>query len=81
MVYFIKGEHNLFGVVASKKVGKAVFRNRAKRRLRALFTELGTLLETGSYVVVAKAALHETAYLPLQEELLTALGRVGALKK
>ena len=68
-------------MVASKKVGNAVYRNRAKRRLRALFTELRHGLEVGHYVVVAKVAISELSYAQLKEELLIALKRINALEK
>jgi len=50
------------GFVASKKVGNAVHRNRAKRLLRAHFIEDISLLGEGSYILVAKPALLEQGY-------------------
>ena len=60
------------GFTAGKKVGKAVARNRAKRRMRALFRHFEPELSPGSYVLVAKAA---TAELPFTE-LLSAMHSV-----
>jgi len=45
------------GFVASRKVGKSVERNRAKRRLRALFVEYVEELEVGGYIFVAKPSI------------------------
>lgn len=44
-------------VVASKKVGKAVLRNRAKRVLRASFACVADELKNGTYILVAKGGV------------------------
>ena len=63
------------GFTASRKVGNAVIRNRAKRRLRSAAAEVlpcqgrpGT-----DYVIVARAATGERAYAALVTDLETAL--------
>jgi len=76
----MKSSENLLGVVASKKVGNAVLRNRAKRLLRASFRNQKDFA-TGSYVLVAKAAIFELSFENLQEELVSALKKVGAIAK
>jgi ribonuclease P protein component len=50
------------GFTATKKLGNAVKRNRAKRRMRALFCEFSDSLQDGSYVFVAKAGLFDSSY-------------------
>lgn len=70
------------GFTCSKKVGNAVARNRAKRRLRALASEvLSEQAKTGhAYVLIGRK---ETVYRPyalLAQDLKTALKRVKALK-
>ena len=67
------------GFTASKKIGNAVFRNRAKRRLRALAREV--LAKTGlpgwDYVLVARPdATVSRAYTDLLADLTQALHRV-----
>jgi hypothetical protein len=42
------------GFIASKKVGNAVKRNRAKRRMRALFSDFESSFASGIYIFVAK---------------------------
>ena len=50
------------GFTATKKLGNAVKRNRAKRRMRAIFRELSPTLKDGSYVFVAKVGLFDTSH-------------------
>ncbi|MBT5933870.1 MAG: ribonuclease P protein component [Sulfurimonas sp.] len=50
------------GFTATKKLGNAVKRNRAKRRMRAIFTEYSSTLKDGSYVFVAKVGLFESSH-------------------
>ena len=67
------------GFTASKKVGNAVFRNRAKRRLRALAREiLAPEARMGwDYVLVAKpGATVDRAWSLLQDDLREAIARV-----
>ena len=66
------------GVTASKKVGNAVARNRAKRRMRALFSKLdcddapyGT-----DYVLVARHSLVHAAWTELLSEFSIAAKRI-----
>ena len=63
------------GFTASRKVGNAVVRNRAKRRLRAAAAEV--LTHQGrpgtDYVIVARAATGERAYAALVTDLVTAV--------
>jgi ribonuclease P protein component len=54
--------------VASKKVGNAVKRNLAKRRMRALFQEHLPRLKNGSYIFVAKTEIHNHDYKKLKGE-------------
>ena len=67
-------------VVASKKVGKAVVRNRAKRVLRALFAKVENDLKNGKYVLVAKADLNEFSFLKLEKSLKWGLKRIQCLR-
>ncbi len=68
-----------FGFTASKKIGNAVFRNRAKRRLRALAREfLAPVARAGwDYVLVAKpGATVVRDWALLQSDLAEAIARV-----
>lgn len=64
------------GFTASKKIGNAVLRNRAKRRLRALAREILTPVARPGwdYVLIAKPnATVSRAHVLLQEDLRTAI--------
>lgn len=72
------------GFTASKKVGNAVTRNRAKRRLRALAREV--LSQRGipghDFVLIARRdATVGRAYDDLRSDLISALERVGQGKR
>jgi ribonuclease P protein component len=66
------------GFTASRKVGNAVIRNRAKRRLRAAAAEI--LADEGSpgtdYVLIARSGTAERPYAALVGDLAAALRRV-----
>jgi ribonuclease P protein component len=63
------------GFTASRKIGSAVARNRAKRRLRAVAAQILPLLGRGGhdYVLVAKAATLSRPYSALVGDLTKAL--------
>ena len=66
------------GVTASKKVGNAVARNRAKRRMRALFSKLECdHAPSGSdYVLVARHSLVQAAWAELVSDFSIAAKRI-----
>ena len=78
VLFFKKNSTYKAGFVASKKIGNAVHRNRAKRLLRAHFIESIDLLSEGSYVLVAKPALIEESYLITHKAYLHALHKCAA---
>ena len=69
------------GFTATKKIGNAVKRNRAKRRLRALFCEFSSLLSDGTYIFVAKEAINEISHQNLKIDFLKTLNRSNSIKK
>lgn len=79
VLFFKKSPEYKVGFVASKKIGNAVHRNRAKRLLRAHFIENINLLSQGSYVLVAKPALIKENYLVTRKAYLQALKKCAAL--
>jgi ribonuclease P protein component len=70
-----------FGVVTTRKVGSAVERNRARRRLREIFRLHRSLLPAGLWmVVVLRRAAATTTYAALLEEWRVLAVRAGYLK-
>lgn len=64
------------GVVVSKKVGGAVVRNRAKRRIRAA-VNIRALPPGWDVVVIARTSIQSAEYRHLESELRQLLVRAG----
>ncbi|BDY12057.1 hypothetical protein HCR_03690 [Hydrogenimonas cancrithermarum] len=64
------------GFVASKKIGNAVKRARAKRRLRALFLRMAPMLKDGEYVLVAKPPILDVPFSELEKAFRRAIKRL-----
>jgi ribonuclease P protein component len=67
------------GFTASKKIGNAVSRNFAKRRMRALISrQSDTLVEATDYVVIARQAMLVKKFSDIEAEI---IGAIHALNK
>jgi ribonuclease P protein component len=66
------------GFTATKRIGNAVFRNRTKRRLRALAREILVVHAAldRDYVLVARSGTYALDYATLREDLIKALHRL-----
>ncbi len=69
------------GFSVSRKVGKAVIRNKVKRRLRECFRPYLGDVKTGLYVIVARPAAAEATFEALQKDMRYLLKKQGALKE
>jgi len=68
-------------IVVSRKIGKAVVRNRVRRRLREALLALlreGGLKPSFDVMIVARPSAAEAPYADLKASLRTALARAGA---
>ena len=70
-----------FGFTATKKIGNAVSRNRAKRRMRSLIgkfikEEVTCFDNKSSYVLVAKSSLNKALFLNLYSEMQQCLSKL-----
>ena len=81
MLFYQSGQQYTVGFVASKKLGNAVHRNRAKRLLRAHFVENIDTLKRGGYILVAKPALLDKSYSEIRKTYLHALKKCAAFKQ
>ena len=66
--------------VASKKIGNAVLRAKAKWRLRACILDYEDRLKEGSYIFVAKNLIHEKNFQDLKRDFNFAFKRLEVLK-
>ena len=85
VVYVLRNRRlDRLGITAGKKVGCAAKRNRAKRRIRALYREQilsGALPEGGEkldMIVVARAAAVDADFDRLRRDFKTAVGKAAA---
>ena len=69
VLLFAKGRELKVGFSVSKKVGKAVTRNKVKRRLRVCFRPCLGDVKTGLYVVVARPSAAKATFQSLQRDL------------
>lgn len=69
---------NRLGITVSKKIGKAVIRNRAKRRLREVFRTNLPNMKTGyDFVLVARGRTATVPYSKLDADFIIAAKNVG----
>jgi ribonuclease P protein component len=76
----VTGQPLLVGFTCSKKVGNAVARNRARRRLRAVAEQVLPVFGVPGhdYVLIGRLETLHRPYALLLQDLQTALKRVGA---
>lgn len=69
---------NRFGIVTSKKVGNAIKRNKAKRRLTALVEENRLNLQQGyDFILVSRPLISKTDYSQLEKDFVSVMRKTG----
>jgi ribonuclease P protein component len=76
-------EIDRLGIIASRRVGGAVLRNRAKRRLREVFRRQEPSESVGGaldLVVIARSSLTEAPFPEVEADFRAALGKLRRVK-
>lgn len=84
VLYFRKNERgeNRLGITVSTKLGKAVVRNRLKRRFREIFRlNDAKLLQGYDFIMVARTRSAEAEYSELDRDFLYLARKLGVLKE
>ncbi|NPA66488.1 MAG: ribonuclease P protein component [Epsilonproteobacteria bacterium] len=83
IVLFYLPNNNLrkVGFTATKKIGNAVKRNKAKRRMRALFIQNADKLCDGTYIFVAKEPITTLDFKIIQKDFKYIIRKANAFKK
>ncbi len=79
-MYFLASEERKFSAVASKKIGNAVVRNRAKRLLRAAFYNQKDAIVSGIFILIAKKQIIDMSFEEIERNLKWAFKKIGAVK-
>jgi len=76
----VAGDHPRFGFTVTKKIGGAVVRNRARRRLKSAVESQATGHSRPGfdYVIIARAAAVDRPFAALQQDVVAAFARVHA---
>lgn len=81
ITFYLQSDIKCVGFTASKKVGNAVMRNKAKRRLRALFIQHSDVLKSGTYIFVAKNGLDSINFDEIKKDFLYTLRKLSLIEK
>ncbi|NLB51442.1 MAG: ribonuclease P protein component [Syntrophomonadaceae bacterium] len=80
VVFILKNDLgiNRFGIVTSKKIGNAIVRNKAKRRLRAVVDNNRFNLEQGyDFVLVSRPLISKVNYIQIEKDFISVMRKTG----
>lgn len=77
-LYYKESKNTLFGITVPKKVGKAVIRNKLKRRVKNIISKNEKYVQPNyNYVIIIKEPSQELNYEELTNKLLELIKKVG----
>ena len=75
-------EHLKLGIITSRKVGKAVTRNKIRRRLRGIISKHGERIDPERYLVmIVRHRAGDATYRQLEDDWLRLAGKLGILEE
>ena len=77
-LYYKESENTLYGITVPKKVGKAVYRNKLKRRVKNIISNNEKYIQSNyNYVIIIKEPSLKLDYEGLISNLLDLMKKVG----
>lgn len=66
-----------FGICVSKKLGKAVIRNKIKRRIKDIIDKSKLQFNNKDYIIILKKSAKDAKYLELKEDIINLLKKIN----
>lgn len=66
-----------FGICVSKKLGKAVIRNKIKRRVKDIIDKSKLQFASKDYIIILKKSASNAKYLELKEDIVNILKKIN----
>ena len=66
-----------FGICVSKKLGKAVIRNKIKRRIKDIIDKSKLQFNNKDYIIILKKSAKDAKYLELKEDIISLLEKIN----
>ena len=76
--YRENNDKNRYGISIPKKTGKAVIRNKIKRRVKNIIdNNKNSMQSTYDYVIIVRKGILELTYLDMEKELVNLINSIG----
>ncbi len=79
IIYYEKNNlpYDRFGISVGKKLGNAVYRNKYKRKIRAIIDRIKKVYENNKdYIIILRRSAQEKNYQELNQELLSLIDKI-----